>query len=81
MIDSGIRMTSLNEDANFGDLFFSYQKDLNIGAKFFTTNSRERNLSLEVEKLFSAGKKVSFMMKLDWIYRNLFLLNLIISPL
>ena len=60
MIDSGIRMTSLNEDANFGDLFFSYQKDLNIGAKLFTTDSRERNLSLEVEKLFSAGKKNVF---------------------
>ena len=60
MIDSGIRMTSLNEDANFGDLFFSYQKDLNIGAKLFTTDSRERNLSLEVEKLFSAGKKSIF---------------------
>ena len=60
MIDSGIRMTSLNEDANFGDLFFSYQKDLNIGAKLFKTDSRERNLSLEVEKLFSAGKKSIF---------------------
>ena len=40
MIDSGIRMTSLNEDANFGDLFHSYQKDMNIGAKF-STDSRE----------------------------------------
>lgn len=60
MIDSGIRMTSLNEDGNFGDLFFSYQKDLNIGAKLLTANSRKKNLSLKVEKLFSAGKKSIF---------------------
>ena len=60
MIDSGIRMTSLNEDANFGDLFFSYQKDLNIGAKLFRANSRKKNLSLKVEKLFSSRKKSIF---------------------
>ena len=52
-------MTSLNEDANFGDLFFSYQKDLNIGAKLFTTDSREK-FKFKVEKLFSAGKKSIF---------------------
>ena len=60
MIDSGIRMTSLNEDANFGDLFFSYQKDLNIGAKLLRANSRKKNLSLKVEKLFSSRKKSIF---------------------
>ena len=60
MIDSGVRMTSLNEDANFGDLFFSYQKDLNIGAKLLRANSRKKNLSLKVEKLFSSRKKSIF---------------------
>ncbi len=60
LVDSGIRMTSLNEDANFGDLFLSYQRDLNIGAKLFKANSRKKNLSLKVEKLFSAGKKSIF---------------------
>ena len=60
MIDSGVRMISLNEDANFGDLFFSYQKDLNIGAKLLRANSRKKNLSLKVEKLFSSRKKSIF---------------------
>ncbi len=64
MIDSGVRMISLNEDANFGDSFFSYQKDLNIGAKLLLSKFKKKNLSLKVKKLFSSiGKKVSFMMK------------------
>ena len=59
-VESGLRMSSLNENSEFGDLFVSNQNDLNIGTKIISR--RGQNLiDVKVEKLFTFGTKKIFI--------------------
>jgi len=60
MMDSGLRMFSLNENPKFGDLFFSYQKDFNLGAKINLKNNNDFDLNFRIEKLYTLGTKSLF---------------------
>ena len=59
-MDSGLRMFSLNENPKFGDLFFSYQKDFNLGAKINLKNNNDFDLNFRIEKLYTLGTKSLF---------------------
>jgi len=59
-VDSGLRMSSLNENSEFGDLFVSNQNDLNIGAKIFSRKGKNL-LDVKIQKLFTFGTKKIFI--------------------
>ena len=61
-VDSGLKLSSINEGQTFGDMFLSYQKDINVGAKFsfFDTEKSKLNLSF-LKALYNRNKKVYFM--------------------
>tara|TARA_Y100000022_G_C13222027_1_gene362887 strand:- start:129 stop:1349 length:1221 start_codon:yes stop_codon:yes gene_type:complete len=60
MVDSGIRMFSLNEDPKYGDLFLSFEKDLNVGTKLIFIDKNKNKLQLKIEKLYTSGTKSLF---------------------
>ncbi len=60
VIDSGLRMSSFNKNSKFGDLFFSFQRDLNLGAKINLKNRNDFDLTFKVEKLYTFGTKSLF---------------------
>ena len=59
-VDSGLRMSSLNENSEFGDLFVSNQNDLNIGTKIFSRKGQNL-LNVKIQKLFTFGTKKIFI--------------------
>ena len=71
MVDSGIRMFSLNEDPKYGDLFLSFEKDLNVGTKLIFIDKNKSKLQLKIEKLYTSGTKSLFMKIKDWIFQIL----------
>ncbi|MDC3045564.1 hypothetical protein OA262_01350 [Gammaproteobacteria bacterium] len=60
ILDSGLRMSSLNQSPVFGDLFLSGQRDINLGTKF-RRNYNGAVLNINLEKLYSIGKKKIFI--------------------
>ena len=60
IIDSGLKMSSLNENIKFGGLFVSNQNDLNIGAKFAFKKDKS-SINLKIQKLFSLANKKIFI--------------------
>ncbi len=60
IIDSGLKMSSLNENTKFGGLFVSNQNDLNIGAKFAFKKDKSL-INLKIQKLFSLANKKIFI--------------------
>ena len=60
IIDSGLKMSSLNENIKFGGLFVSNQNDLNIGAKFAFKKDKSL-INLKIQKLFSLANKKIFI--------------------
>ena len=60
ILDSGLRMSSLNQSAVFGDLFLSGQRDINFGTNI-RRNHNGSVLNINVEKLYSLGKKKLFI--------------------
>ena len=60
ILDSGLRMSSLNQSAVFGDLFLSGQRDINLGTNI-RRNHNGSVLNINVEKLYSLGKKKLFI--------------------
>lgn len=59
-VDSGLRLSSINEAQKFGDLFLSFQKDFNIGTKFSFSNNSKDKFVLKISKLYTPGKKSLF---------------------
>ncbi len=59
-LDSGLRMSSLNESPIFGDLFLSNQRDVNLGSSLRLRNHDGSVLNFSVEQLFSLGEKKLF---------------------
>ena len=59
-VDSGLRMSSLNESPVFGDLFLSNQRDINLGSSFRLKNYDGSVLNFSAEKLYSFGEKKLF---------------------
>ncbi len=59
-VDSGLRMSSLNENSGFGDFFVSNQNDLNIGTKFISRKG-ENLVDVKIQKLFTFGTKKIFI--------------------
>ncbi len=60
ILDSGLRMSSLNQSSVFGDLFLSGQRDINLGTNI-RRNQNGSVLNINVEKLYSLGKKKLFI--------------------
>ena len=66
-VDSGLRMSSLNENSEFGDLFASNQNDLNIGTKIFSKkgknllNVKIQNYLLLEQKIFIEDKRFYYL--------------------
>ena len=60
ILDSGLRMSSLNQSAVFGDLFLSGQRDINFGTNI-RRNHNGSVLNINLEKLYSLGKKKLFI--------------------
>ena len=56
-VDSGLKLSSINESQKFGSLFLSFQKDFNIGTKFSFFNKNKDKISLKISKLYTPGKK------------------------
>jgi LPS-assembly protein len=67
-VDSGLKLSSLNEKQTFGDVFLSYQKDIDIGAKFSLLGSEESKLNIKFSKLYTIGTKSLFYenLKIDF---------------
>ena len=59
-VDSGLRMSSLNENSEFGDLFVSNQNDLNIGTKILSKKGKNL-VNVKIQKLFTFGTKKIFI--------------------
>ena len=59
-VDSGLRMSSLNENSEFGDLFVSNQNDLNIGTKILSKKGKDL-VNVKIQKLFTFGTKKIFI--------------------
>ena len=53
-------MSSLNQSSVFGDLFLSGQRDINLGTNI-RRNHNGSVLNINVEKLYSLGKKKLFI--------------------
>ena len=60
ILDSGLRMSSLNQSSVFGDLFLSGQRDINLGTNI-RRNHNGSVLNINLEKLYSLGKKKLFI--------------------
>ena len=45
-VDSGLKLSSINEGQTFGDMFLSYQKDMSVGAKFSLIGAEKSKLNL-----------------------------------
>ena len=60
ILDSGLRMSSLNQSSVFGDLFLSGQRDINFGTNI-RRNHNGSVLNINLEKLYSLGKKKLFI--------------------
>ena len=63
-VDSGLKLSSINEGQTFGDVFMSYQKDINVGSKFSVFDTSKSKLNIKLEKLYTIGTKSLF-------YKNL----------
>jgi len=63
-IDSGLKLSSIHESQTFGDIFLSYQKDINMGAKFSLFETGKNKLNIKLAKLYTIGTKSLF-------YKNL----------
>jgi len=56
-VDSGLKLSSINEAQTFGDMFLSYQKDINVGANFSLLETNKNKLNIKLAKLYSIGTK------------------------
>ena len=67
-VDSGLKLSSINEGQTFGDMFLSYQKDVNLGAKFSLFDAEKRKLNIKLSKLYTIGIKSLFYenLKIDF---------------
>ena len=67
-VDSGLRLSSINEKETFGDIFLSNQRDINIGVKLFFLETNKSKAKFELSKLYTIGKKSLFYenLKLDF---------------
>ena len=67
-VDSGLKLSSINEDQTFGDMFVSFQKDINIGAKFSFFEINKNKLNIKLAKLYTIGTKSLFYenLKIDF---------------
>ena len=59
-VDSGLKLSSINEAQTFGDMFLSYQKDMNVGSKFSLIDAKKNKLNFKLSKLYTIGKKSLF---------------------
>ena len=79
-VDSGLRMSSLNENSEFGDLFVSNQNDLNIGTKILSKKGKNL-VNVKIQKLFTFGTKKIFIEDKKFYYLSLLQLELNINPI
>ncbi len=59
-VDSGLKLSSINDKQTFGDIFLSNTKDINIGAKFSFFDKNKNKLNLKLSKLLTIGEKSLF---------------------
>ena len=59
-VDSGLKLSSINDKQTFGDIFLSNTKDINIGAKFSFFDKNKNKLNLKLSKLYTIGEKSLF---------------------
>ena len=67
-VDSGLKLSSINEEQIFGNMFMSYQKDINLGTKLSFYESNLKKIQVKISKLYSIGKKSIFYenLKIDF---------------
>ena len=67
-VDSGLKLSSINEGQTFGDMFLSYQKDVNLGAKFSLFDAEKSKINIKLSKLYTIGTKSLFYenLKIDF---------------
>ncbi len=67
-VDSGLKLSSINEEQIFGNMFMSYQKDINLGTKLSFYESNSKRIQVKISKLYSIGKKSIFYenLKIDF---------------
>jgi hypothetical protein len=67
-VDSGLNLSSINETQTFGDMFLSYQKDINVGTKFSLFDAGKSKLNIKLSKLYTIGTKSLFYenLKIDF---------------
>ena len=59
-VDSGLKLSSINEGQTFGDVYMSYQKDINVGSKFSVFETNKSKFNIKLEKLYTIGTKSLF---------------------
>ena len=67
-VDSGLKLSSMNEKQIFGNMFISYQKDINLGTKLSFYERNSKRIQVKISKLYSIGKKSIFYenLKIDF---------------
>ena len=67
-VDSGLKLSSINEEQIFGNMFMSYQKDINLGTKLSFYEGNSKRIQVKISKLYSIGKKSIFYenLKIDF---------------
>ena len=67
-IDSGLKLSSINGGQTFGDMFLSYQRDINVGTNFSLFGAEKSKLNIKLSKLYTIGTKSLFYenLKIDF---------------
>ena len=67
-VDSGLKLSSINEGQIFGNMFLSYQKDINVGTRFSFFDHEKSKLNIKLSKLYTIGTKSLFYenLKIDF---------------
>lgn len=75
-VDSGLRLSSMNEQEKFGDLFLSYQRDINFGTKLSFYGDNKNKTVFKISKLYTNGQKKLFYENLRFDLPEPFVIDL-----
>lgn len=75
-VDSGLRLSSMNEKQKFGDFYLSYQRDINFGTKLSFYDGNKNKIVFKISKLYTKGQKKLFYENLRFDLPEPFVIDL-----
>ena len=75
-VDSGLRLSSMNEKQKFGDFYLSYQRDINFGTKLSFYDDNKNKIVFKISKLYTKGQKKLFYENLRFDLPEPFVIDL-----